>query len=90
MPAAARTGDLSTHGGTITGPGAPTVFIGSMPASVAGDTHACAMPPPHLPVTPFLSGSATVLIAGRPAIRVGDTCLCGATAMLGEPTVLIG
>jgi len=41
MPAAARVTDISTHGGTITGPGEPTVQIGGMPACVAGDMHVC-------------------------------------------------
>lgn len=90
MPAAARFGDLSNHGGTLTGPGVPTVLIGGMPASVAGDTHTCAIPPPHPVVTPFPMGSATVLIGGRPALRTSDVCGCGAMAALGAPTVLIG
>ncbi|MBS1130762.1 PAAR domain-containing protein [Ferribacterium limneticum] len=92
MPAAARVGDLSNHGGTITGPGVPTVLIGGMPAAVVGDMHVCPIPPPgHVPtVSPFPMGSTTVMIAGRPALRVGDTCLCGASAAVGSPTVMIG
>ena len=92
MPAAACVGDLSTHGGTITGPGSPTVLIGGKPAAVVGDLHACVLPPSgHQPtVSPFPMGSATVLIAGRPALRVGDACLCGASAAVGCPTVIIG
>lgn len=92
MPAAARVGDLSNHGGTITGPGVPTVLIGGMPAAVVGDMHVCPIPPPaHAPtVSPFSMGSTTVMIAGRPALRVGDTCLCGASAAVGSPTVMIG
>ena len=92
MPAAARVGDLSNHGGSIVGPGCPTVLIGGMPASVVGDNHVCAMPPPyHLPtVSPFPMGSTTVLFGGVPAVRVGDTCICGASAAVGEPTVIIG
>lgn len=92
MPAAARVGDLSNHGGTITGPGVPTVLIGGMPAAVAGDMHACVLPPnSHQPtVSPFPMGSPTVMIASRPALRVGDTCLCGASAAVGSPTVMIG
>jgi len=92
MPAAARVGDLSNHGGTITGPGVPTVLMGGMPAAVAGDMHACVLPPnSHQPtVSPFPMGSTTVMIAGRPALRVGDTCLCGASAAVGSPTVMIG
>jgi uncharacterized Zn-binding protein involved in type VI secretion len=30
-----------------------------------------------------------VMIQGRPALRVSDTCICGAAAAVGEPTVLI-
>ena len=90
MPAAARLGDVSTHGGTLTGPGVPTVLVGGQPASVAGDMHACAIPTPHPPVTPFPMGSSTVLIGGRPALRVTDACGCGAMAAVGAPTVTIG
>ena len=92
MPAAACVGDLSNHGGTITGPGVATVLIGGLPAAVAGDLHACVLPPnSHQPtVSPFPMGSATVLIGGRPALRVGDSCLCGAASAVGNPTVMIG
>ncbi len=92
MPAAARVGDTSNHGGTITGPGVSTVLVKGMPAAVAGDLHVCSLPPNgHQPTTsPFPSGSATVLISGRPALRVTDSCACGAMAAVGEPTVIIG
>lgn len=91
MPAAARVGDTTNHGGTITGPGAATVMIGGMPAAVVGDMHVCVMPPnTHQPTSsPFTMGSATVLIGGKPAVRVGDTCVCGASAVVGCPTVII-
>lgn len=90
MPAAARVGDLSTHGGTLIGPGVTSVLIAGQPASVAGDQHTCAIPPTHPTVTPFPLGSTSVLIGGRPALRTSDACLCGAMAALGAPTVLIG
>lgn len=92
MPAAARVGDTTTHGGTIVGPGNATVLIGGMPAAVAGDTHVCSLPPNgHQPTaSPFPAGSGTVLIGGVPAVRVGDTCICGAGAAVGDPTVIIG
>jgi len=92
MPAAARVGDTSNHGGTITGPGVATVLIGGMPAAVAGDMHVCSLPPTgHQPtVSAFPSGSSTVLIGGLPAIRTTDTCICGAMAVVGAPTVMIG
>ncbi len=92
MPAAARMGDVSIHGGTIIGPGVATVLIGGMPAAVVGDMHVCVLPPlTHQPtVSPFPSGSSTVLIGGRPAVRTTDACLCGAMAAVGAPTVMIG
>lgn len=93
MAAAARVGDMSTHGGTIIGPGVATVLIAGQPAAVATDQHVCSIPPntPHAPTaSPFPSGSTTVLIGGKPALRVGDTCLCGASAAVGAPTVMIG
>ncbi|HEX9731758.1 MAG TPA: PAAR domain-containing protein [Thermoanaerobaculia bacterium] len=92
MPPAARVTDLSNHGGTIVGPGVPTVLIGGLPAAVAGDQHVCVIPPPaHAPTaSPFPLGSVTVLIGGKSALRVGDACLCGAAPAVGEPTVLIG
>lgn len=92
MPAAARVTDSTNHGGTIVGPGEPTVLIGSMPAAVVGDQHVCSLPPnAHQPtVSPFPSGSATVMIGGKPALRTTDTAICGAMAVVGEPTVMIG
>lgn len=91
MPAAVRVTDITNHGGTIAGPGMPTVLIGGLPACVAGDMHVCALPPvSHQPtVSPFTMGSTSVLIGGKPAIRVGDVCICGASPVLGCPTVII-
>jgi uncharacterized Zn-binding protein involved in type VI secretion len=91
MPAAARVGDTTNHGGTIVGPGDATVMIGGMPAAVVGDTHVCSLPPnAHQPTTSvFPSGSTTVTIAGRPALRTTDACICGAMAAVGDPTVVI-
>ena len=92
MPAAARVGDTTTHGGTVMGPGVSTVMIKGMPAAVATDNHMCAIPAntPHPQSTPFPKGSATVMIGGKPALRAGDVCGCGASVAVGEPTVMIG
>jgi uncharacterized Zn-binding protein involved in type VI secretion len=72
-------------GGPITGPGAPTVLIGGMPASVVGDMCVCVGPPDSI-----VMGSATVLIGGKPAARMGDSTAHGGSIVLGCPTVLIG
>ena len=55
MPSAARVTDLSNHGGSVVGPGVPTVMVGGLPAAVLGDLHVCALPPPgHAPTaSPF-------------------------------------
>ena len=94
MPPAAKVGDVTNHGGTIAGPGEPTVLLAGMPAAVVGDNHVCPMfystpGPPHA-ATPFPMGSATVTIGGKPALRVGDVCICGAASAVGEPTIQIG
>jgi uncharacterized Zn-binding protein involved in type VI secretion len=97
MPPAARVGDMTAHGGVITGPGCPTVMIGNMPAARVGDMHTCPMVTvivPHVggPILP--PGSVTVLIGGLPAARVGDmaTCVGPPDTIIppGCPTVLIG
>ncbi|AIW13983.1 MULTISPECIES: PAAR domain-containing protein [Vibrio oreintalis group] len=72
-------------GGPITGPGVPTVLIGSMPAATLGDMCVCVGPPDSI-----IKGSATVLIMNKPAARMGDTTAHGGTIVLGMPTVMIG
>ncbi|QDS89599.1 PAAR motif protein [Rosistilla ulvae] len=95
MPPAARVTDLHVcpmvtglvpHvGGPISGPGAPTVLIGGMPASVVGDICVCVGPPDSI-----VMGSGTVMVGGKPAARLGDTTAHGGTITLGCPTVMIG
>lgn len=98
MPPAARLTDLHTcpmvtpglppipHvGGPVTGPGAPTVLIGKLPAAAMGDMCVCVGPPDSI-----MKGSATVMICGKPAARMGDTTAHGGTIALGFPTVMIG
>ena len=72
-------------GGPISGPGAPTVLIGGLPAARIGDMAVCVGPPDSI-----VMGSATVLIASMPAARIGDSCAHGGSIVLGLPTVLIG
>jgi uncharacterized Zn-binding protein involved in type VI secretion len=90
--AAARVGDTTNHGGSVVGPGVPTVLIGGNPAAVMTDNHACPIPANtgHIPSSPFTIGSTTVFIGGKAALRANDTCGCGAAVAVGCPTVLIG
>jgi uncharacterized Zn-binding protein involved in type VI secretion len=95
MPAASRitdmhvcpmvTGPVPHVGGPVIGPGIPTVLIGKLPASVVGDMCVCVGPPDSV-----VKGSATVLIGGKPAVRMGDSTAHGGVVVLGLPTVLIG
>lgn len=103
MPAAARTGDPTDHGGVIATPppGAAAavarVLIGGRPAAVVGSLHTCPMPP-HAALGPgnaVLPGPAalatgTVLVGGLPAARARDRTACGATILTGALNVLIG
>ena len=72
-------------GGPVTGPGAPTVLIGSMPAAVMGDMCVCVGPPDSI-----IKGSATVMICNKPAARMGDSTAHGGSIVAGCPTVMIG
>ncbi|MEU7467367.1 PAAR domain-containing protein [Streptomyces sp. NPDC044984] len=102
MPAAARTGDPTRHGGRITAPppaaarAVATVLIGGRPAAVVGSLHVCAIPAhAALPVNVILPDPAgltsdQVLIGGLPAARAGDRTTCGATVLPGALNVVIG
>lgn len=98
MPPAARITDMHTcpmqtpgvppipHvGGPIIGPCVPNVLIGKLPAAVIGDSCVCVGPPDTI-----AKGSATVMIGGKPAARIGDTTAHGGSIVLGCFTVLIG
>lgn len=69
------------------------------PAARATDMHVCPMMTPGVPPIPHVGGPVlppgcpTVLIAGMPAARVGDMCVCVGppdSIVLGSFTVLIG
>jgi uncharacterized Zn-binding protein involved in type VI secretion len=72
-------------GGPITGPGAPTVLIGGLPAAKVGDMAVCVGPPDSI-----VAGSTSVVVMGVPAARIGDACAHGGKVVAGFPTVLIG
>ena len=94
MPPAARITDMHTcplsdgpkpHvGGPITGPGAPTVLIGGLPAARVGDMCTCVGPPDTI-----VKGSMKVMIGGKPAARMGDMTSHGGVIVVGYPMVNI-
>jgi len=95
---AARLGDPTAHGGSIVGPGIPTVLVGGMPAATMGDQHLCPMCTPATPPIPHVGGPITlgstgVMIGKKPAARMGDMAVCigpPSSVIMGCPTVLIG
>lgn len=82
----ASTGPVPHVGGPITGPGAPTVFIGKVPAARVGDLAACAGGPPAA----ITKGAGQVNICGSPAARVGDPTAHGGAIVVGFAMVNIG
>lgn len=93
---AARVGDLTVHGGGITGPGCPTVLIGGQLAARFLDSQLCPLVDGLKPHGGGLitQGCPTVFIGGSMAARVGDLSQCvgppGAIAPPGCLTVMIG
>ena len=67
-----------------------------MPAARAGDMHVCPMltgQVPHVGGPALPPGEPTVLIAGMPALRVGDMLTCTGppdAVVAGSGTVFIG
>ena len=61
------------------------MLIGGLPAARVTDVAVCVGPPDAI-----VTGSATVLIMGLPAARMGDSTAHGGTIVLGCPTVTIG
>jgi uncharacterized Zn-binding protein involved in type VI secretion len=92
MPLAARVLDLTNHTGSITGPGALTVYIEKKNAARKGDGHACALAPPAGPhgANTIKTGSISVFIEKKPAARRDDACDCGAMISTNAITVYVG
>ncbi len=92
---ATRLTDMTAHGGTIMGPGVPTVMTGKMPAATILDQHVCPMVTGVVPHVggPATLGSTGVFFGKKPAGRVGDLHVCvGPPSMpvMGCFTVMIG
>jgi uncharacterized Zn-binding protein involved in type VI secretion len=97
MPAAARVGDMTSHGTPLSpGPGSTDVLIGGMPAwRATADVHTCPLVTALVPHGGGVVsiGSATVLINSLPAARQGDVIVESGppnSIVMGCPTVMIG
>ena len=92
MASIVRVGDSTNHGGIVVGPGVASVLAEGMPVVTMGDMHVCSLPPnSHQPTaSSFIASNATVLVDGEPVVTTIDSCGCGAMAVVGSPTVLVG
>jgi uncharacterized Zn-binding protein involved in type VI secretion len=87
MPGVSRVG-IDSAGGTITGPGVPSVIVNGAPISIIGDAVAGHGDGPHAgPV--MVAGSGTVIAGGIGVVRAGDAASCGHTAS-GSSDVIAG
>jgi uncharacterized Zn-binding protein involved in type VI secretion len=83
MPAVARLGDPSDHGGEIVS-GSSTRTVDGIACARVTDMHSC--PLPGHGVTPIVSGSPSTSVDGHPIARVGSFTGCGAAISAGSPT----
>ena len=79
------TGVVPHVGGPVSGPCAPTVLIGGLPAARVTDQCVCVGPPDVI-----VKGSATVITQKMPQARIADQTAHGGLLVLGCPTVLVG
>ena len=82
MPAVARLGDTSSHGGTII-TSATKEYINGILVARVGDQHSC--PIPGHGVTAILTGSSKFTCEGAAVAVVGSVCGCGAIINSGSP-----
>lgn len=83
MPALARVGDTSSHGGAII-TGSPDLKANSQPVARLGDTLQC---PTHGP-QPLISTPVTNKTnQGRLLAVIGAKAACGATIITGSPNI---
>lgn len=89
MPGASRVG-VDSAGGTINGPGEPSVLVNGSPISLVGDAVADHGNGKHdAPTMSGSSGTVKAGAAGKFVCRAGDAATCGHAAT-GSPDVDIG
>jgi uncharacterized Zn-binding protein involved in type VI secretion len=81
MPAVARLGDPSDHGGSIISSASLTKVNGILVARI-GDLHSC--PIPGHGITSITTGSNKFTCEGAIVAVVGSVCGCGATISSGS------
>lgn len=81
MPAIARQGDTSTHGGTVS-VGSPNMMVNNRPVARVGDVFICPTHGPQTIVSSPISGKTN---QGKLLAVVGSNISCGAVITTGSP-----
>lgn len=85
MPAKARLGDITNHGGYIIS-GSPDSFTNGYAVARIGDLVSC----PLHGINPIVSGAAFNSTNGFQDARIGDRTRCGSIIMAGSPDRYVG
>lgn len=87
MPAVARLGDTSDHGGVIIS-ASSNVKANGIEVARQGDQHSC--PIKGHGITPLTASVTDVKVNGRLVITIGSQAGCGAVIDSGSPDVNAG
>lgn len=96
MPAIVRQGDANSAGGIATFPATRSVLVNGRPLAQPGTLvtpHPCCGADGceiHCAAVIIGPGSGSVIIEGKPAIRMGDFDICGHSRAWGSPDVICG
>lgn len=81
----ASSGPVPHVGGAVLSTPTPTVLADGLPLAGAGSLAGCVGA-----LGVVITGSATVLVGGQPAARMGDAMAHGGVLVSGTATVLVG
>ena len=96
MPAIVRQGDINIAGGVAVWPTTKTVKVNgrflAQPGTIVTPHPCCGKKGCAIHCAAFIfgPGSSSVVIEGKPAIRVGDFDICGHARFTGSSDVTVG
>ena len=90
MPAVARIGDVTSHGGILKAPVATSVLTNGRPTAHIGTFIFCPKGTPSHGPTVVVTGIPGVLVEDIPIATVGSVTSCGAVVATGSGDVEAG
>ena len=90
MPAVARLGDVTNHGGVLKAPVAKDVLTNGRPSAHIGTAIYCPAGTPNHGPTVVVTGIPGVLVGDIPIATVGSVTSCGAKVSTGPGDVEAG